>query len=151
MLVLVHRVILLVALAPLGCVNDYLVRGSDTSTGTDTGSTSDTGSTTVEDPTTGGGMGDTTMGGMGDTTSPGMGDTGDAFTCEPCTADAECGDEWDLCVELDEIGPRCLYSCPEAGCPMELTCRDVLSIDGVAAMQCAPMNGVCAGDGTSSQ
>jgi hypothetical protein len=135
MLVPVQRALVLVVLAA-GCVNDYRVRGDDTS--------SSSGSTSHGDTTTTSATGDTTKAGMGDTTHAGMGDaTAGDFTCEPCTADDQCGDEWDLCVSLDEIGPHCLISCPEAGCPDGLTCRLVMSVEGVSAMQCSPGSSAC--------
>ncbi|HWB75283.1 MAG TPA: hypothetical protein VG755_10010 [Nannocystaceae bacterium] len=131
-----HRVLLVVVLAA-ACVNDYRVRG-DESSSSSSGSTSTAGDTTTS---TGG---DTTQGGMGDTTHVGMGDaTAGDFTCEPCTADDQCGDDWDLCVSLDEVGPHCLISCPEAGCPDGTTCRMVMSVDGVTLMQCSPGSSAC--------
>lgn len=135
MLVLVHRVSFVVVLAA-GCVNDYRVRADESSSGS---------TSTAGDTTTTSASGDTTSGGMGDTTHAGMGDaTAGDFTCEPCTADDQCGDDWDLCVSLDEVGPHCLISCPEAGCPAGTTCRAVMSVDGVTLMQCSPGSSACA-------
>ncbi len=138
--------VVLVVVVGSGCVNDQLVRGGDTGSSSSSGDGTTTGcrdpgcggTTLATDGTTQPSDGGTTTG-TGDTTHVGMGDeTGNAFTCEPCTADTECGDDYDNCVGLDELGPRCLFACPEAGCPDDMQCRSVMSVDGVLAMQCAP-------------
>ncbi|MBC8073466.1 MAG: hypothetical protein IAG13_34415, partial [Deltaproteobacteria bacterium] len=93
------------------------------------------------------GCGDTTKAdgtGSGDTAA----ETGGAFMCIPCAGDAECGDDFDNCVSFDELGALCLFACPEAGCPSGSICRDVISVERTAAMQCAPTAGTCDPIGT---
>jgi hypothetical protein len=123
---------LLVACA-LACVNDYVVRNED-------------GAGEGDSTTDGTGAGDPTGGDGGDPDGAGMGDEAAPYECLPCESDAECGDAWDNCVMLDEVGPRCLFACPESGCPDALECRPTLSVDGVMAMQCAPSVVDCAAD-----
>jgi hypothetical protein len=153
----VRRVLLLSSFA-LGCVNDYVVRddaGDETgsTTGPSTGGTSENEASATPDPDTGTGtgtgtgtdtLGDEASGSGGDPSSGGGGDT-DApqFTCEPCTADDQCGDDFDNCVDLGDAGPRCVFSCPEAGCPPDLDCAATTSLDGTMAVQCVPVAPMC--------
>jgi hypothetical protein len=125
---------LLAALSLVACVNDYVVRkGGDGAAeqGGDDESSSTSACDTDECDTSG------TTTGHGD-------DGGPQVSCEPCEADADCGDAYDNCVNVDVIGQRCLISCPEAGCPEGSTCRSTISVDQVALMQCVPQAGACA-------
>lgn len=128
-----------------GCVNDYVV-GDDETAADATEGTGDAGSGTAQGDTTKGSAGDDSSGagtGPADPTATG-GDTGaSAFTCEPCTTDTECGDEYDNCVDLGDVGPRCLISCPEAGCGPGMDCMDATSIDGFVVPQCVPLSPAC--------
>lgn len=152
----------------LGCVNDYVVRDDDGATsiasddetttmatgpgddesGTSlgmtqgTGSADDTSAGTVPDP--GPSSDDSSDASAGDPSTGGAGDTGtQQFNCEPCTADDQCGDDFDNCVDLDGDGLRCVFSCPEAGCPPDLDCAATTSVDGVMAVQCVPVAPMC--------
>ena len=107
-------------LASPACVNDYVVRDEE-------GAEQGEGTTCALDDC-----------GQGDTAAEGT-----AFECLRCESDLECGDAWDNCVTLDELGPRCLFACPEAGCPAGMNCRLVTSVDQAMVMQCAPQAGVC--------
>jgi hypothetical protein len=157
----VRIVLLTLALSAAGCVNDYLVGeggvgsstgapgSSSSSAGTDHGS-SEAGSCADACGESTKADGDGT--GHGDTT---VGDTDGAFTCIACASDAECGGDYDNCSTFDMLGAVCVFACPEGGCPSGSSCRSVLSVDGVTAMQCAPMAGTCdpigtddGGDGT---
>lgn len=152
----VRRVVWL-GLFALGCVNDYVVRDED---GAGSGATTDASGTgsgsgtegasadassagMIPDPDTG--PGDATdTGDGGDPSTGGAGDTSaEPFTCEPCTADDECGDDFDHCVDLGAAGPRCVFACPEAGCPPELDCATTTSVDGVMSVQCVPVAPMC--------
>lgn len=150
----VTRVLWLSSFA-LGCVNDYVVRddegamsvasdGATVTGGTGTGSGTDGGSTsgTIPDPDTGT-LGDES-GSAGDPSSSGAGDTGvPQFTCEPCTADDQCGDDFDHCVDLGADGLRCVFACPEGGCPPDLDCGATTSVDGAMSVQCVPVAPMC--------
>jgi hypothetical protein len=123
MLTVVRSAVVLGLVAVVGCVNNYVVRDPD-----------DDGDTTADCPMDTCGKGDA------------AGDDGSgAFTCEPCENDVECGDQWDNCVSLDELGLHCLTACPEAGCAEGHDCRNTLSADGVQAMQCVPHMPMCGG------
>lgn len=139
--------IVLLAALPVGCVNDYVV-GDDETAGnaTDgTGGVGDTGSGTAQgDTSKGTDVGDSTGGtGQADPTATGGDTSASTFTCEPCTADNECGDEYDNCVDLGDVGPRCLISCPEAGCGPGMDCMDATSVDGFVVPQCVPLSPAC--------
>jgi hypothetical protein len=111
--------------------------GSDTESGTDVTSADETSGGTIPDPDSGTpGTGDPSTGGVGDTGVP-------QFTCEPCTADDQCGDDFDHCVDLGDAGPRCVFSCPEAGCPPDLDCAATTSLDGAMSVQCVPVAPMC--------
>ena len=66
-----------------------------------------------------------------------------AKTCEPCSADVQCGGDTDLCAPLDgdEV---CLAACGEGGmCGDGSSCTDVTSVDGLTMQQCVPDSGMC--------
>ncbi len=133
MLGVVRTAGLLVSLCVVACVNDYVVRkGGDGGGGDGDDNASSTTACETDD-----------CGSTSSTTAHGD-DGGPQVPCEPCEADVECGDNWDNCVSIDEIGQRCLISCPEAGCPEGSQCRATVSVDQVAAMQCVPLAGACA-------
>lgn len=110
---------------------------------------------TTPDTTPGDGSEDTSAGDgadeVGGETEPGTttggeggGESGTTgFACEPCTADAECGDALDNCVDLGGVGLRCLTACPEGGCTRGLDCADTVSVDGVVRAQCVPQAPSC--------
>lgn len=127
------RVAVLLSLCVVACVNDYVVRKGDDEAADDGDGNGDGSSTTQCE----------TDGCDGSTTAHGD-DGGPQVPCDPCEADAECGDDWDNCVNVDVIGRRCLISCPEAGCPDGSVCRATISVDEVEAMQCVPQMGACA-------
>ncbi|MCC6625701.1 MAG: hypothetical protein IT385_30985 [Deltaproteobacteria bacterium] len=70
----------------------------------------------------------------------------DEHLCEPCLGDRSCvgrDGATNLCVALDD-GPVCAIACGSDGaCPSGYACRDVTSVDGVAARQCVPEGGAC--------
>lgn len=144
----VAALVLLAAQPAAGCVNDYVV-GDDETAGnaTDgTGGLGDTGSGSAQGDTTKGTAGDDTSGadtGQADPTATGGDTASSPFTCEPCTADTECGDAYDNCVDLGDVGPRCLISCPEAGCGPGMDCTDATSVDGFVVPQCVPLSPAC--------
>ena len=149
-----HRGALLLLLLGSGCVNDYVVRddAGDTSTST---ATTDRGDSSGA--STGGGgdhggtaMGDATQAGTAasdgsDSGGGSLGDTtgGSPFSCQSCSADTQCGDDFDNCVDLGAVGPRCVISCPEAGCGQAFDCALVVSVDGVELAQCVPLDPQC--------
>ncbi len=141
----IAAIVLPAALAIGGCVNDYVV-GDDTAAGDATDGTGDTGSGTAQGDTSKGTAGDDSSGagtGTGDPTATGGDTSASAYTCEPCTTDTECGDEYDNCVDLGDVGPRCLISCPEAGCGPGMDCMDATSVDGFVVPQCVPLSPDC--------
>ncbi len=78
------------------------------------------------------------------------GDTrGGAGICEPCSADVQCGEDNDHCVQL-AAGSFCSTACGD-GCDDGYTCSEnpVTSVDGAAAQQCMPDDGACGGGGDS--
>jgi hypothetical protein len=122
---------LLACLSIVACVNDYVVRNGSDADGDGNASTTACDTDDCDASSSG------TTTGHGD-------DGGPQVSCEPCEADAECGDAYDNCVSVDVIGQRCLISCPEAGCPEGSVCRSTISVDQVALMQCVPQAGACA-------
>ncbi|HUJ63355.1 MAG TPA: hypothetical protein VLX92_32875 [Kofleriaceae bacterium] len=67
-----------------------------------------------------------------------------AGLCQPCSADAQCGDG-NECVYVGDLGDTyCLSSC-DAGCADGYTCSSdvIYSVDGAAANQCVPQSGSC--------
>ncbi|MCA9547682.1 MAG: putative metal-binding motif-containing protein, partial [Myxococcales bacterium] len=65
--------------------------------------------------------------------------------CEPCGADAECGDEADRCLPIGR-GDYCAKDCTEAPCPEGYVCSDIQAMDGGDPLkQCLPESGLCAG------
>lgn len=119
-----RAIAIVTALGAGGCVNNYVVRDGEDEAADDEGGSS----TTCEKDTCGQGDGAA---------------EGDPFVCMPCESDLECGDDWDNCVALDEIGSHCLFACPETGCPAGYNCRITRSVDQVEAMQCTPHVSMC--------
>ncbi len=83
-------------------------------------------------------------------THPGDG-RGGASLCEPCSADVQCGEDDDHCVQL-AAGSFCSTDC-DAGCETGYSCstNPVTSVDGAAARQCMPNDGACGGGGDSCE
>lgn len=127
-----------------GCAGDGIASkgGGDASGsggGDGDGSDGNGTTTTIGDPgTTTGASGD---GGTAATTGGPVG----AGPCTPCTADSECGGDYDGCVELVVGDPRCLAVCKEqpAPCGEGFTCMATVSVDGAMVMQCVPDAGQC--------
>jgi hypothetical protein len=73
------------------------------------------------------------------------GGTGELPICAPCSADAQCGGEDDLCVPLGAANDGfCGSDCDTAeDCDADFACEPVESKDGVVAKQCVPVSGEC--------
>lgn len=65
--------------------------------------------------------------------------------CDPCSADAQCGTDDDLCVPLGpESDGYCGTDCgTDTDCDADFTCEPVESKDGMVAKQCVPVSGIC--------
>lgn len=160
------------SLAAAGCVNDYLygegamgtsttaasdeatdastTAGADASTG-EGASGSD--STTAEGGSSGSSSSSSSGGNSGDSdpTASTIGDGGASSSggdatlelCQgPCDANAMCGAEPDLCVDLTEGNPVCLRDCGRA-CPDGFTCQMRVSVEGPSGEQCVPDGNIC--------
>lgn len=70
---------------------------------------------------------------------------GGAGSCEPCSADVQCGAADDLCAPVGTTGDTfCLETCESnVDCGEGNACVVVESVGGVGAKQCAPTDGVC--------
>ncbi len=67
--------------------------------------------------------------------------------CEPCTADAQCGNQGDNCVYFDG-DHHCFQACSsDTDCPTDYYCSitEFTSIDGAKARQCIPEDYQCNG------
>jgi hypothetical protein len=73
---------------------------------------------------------------------------GGAGLCEPCSADAQCGEAGDLCTVVGSEGETvCLTACETSEeCEAEFGCVEVTSVDGTSARQCTPQSGTCEDD-----
>lgn len=73
---------------------------------------------------------------------------GGGAPCEPCSADAQCGAEPDLCSMVGSEGETvCLTACETSDeCEDGFSCLEVTSVDGASARQCVPQSGTCDGD-----
>jgi hypothetical protein len=69
-----------------------------------------------------------------------------AGACQPCSYDAQCGDEDDLCLQFGVDQRACGQACsgPE-GCPAGLQCsaNALVSVEGASGRQCIPEVGAC--------
>ncbi|MCR9161961.1 MAG: hypothetical protein ACE37F_26265 [Nannocystaceae bacterium] len=157
-------------LVAAGCVNDYVrgelgeggstaavdmprtTGGASTSgaSGMSEASAGGEGSTDASSSSssTGGGSGDvptSSAGGDGSGASSSSGEAPHFELCGgPCDADAQCGLEPDLCVQLTRGAEgRCLRRCGR-GCPEGYTCLERTSVEGASAEQCVPDDNMCA-------
>jgi hypothetical protein len=73
---------------------------------------------------------------------------GGAGLCEPCSADAQCGEADDLCAVVGSEGETvCLAGCATSDeCEATFSCIEVTSVDGASARQCVPQSGTCEDD-----
>ncbi|HEY3354663.1 MAG TPA: phospholipase D-like domain-containing protein [Polyangia bacterium] len=61
------------------------------------------------------------------------------FLCQPCGADADCGDPANRCLDLSQGGVACGIDCTSASCPTGFLCA---TITGGGA-NCVPASGAC--------
>ncbi len=62
------------------------------------------------------------------------------YLCDPCATDDDCGDEYNVCLKLGEMGNYCLTPCNDDGdCPVGYGCKDV-SADSEFG-NCVPLGG----------
>ena len=80
--------------------------------------------------------------GDGDPSGDSAGDPPFELCQGPCVANAMCGAEPDLCVELTEGDPVCLRACGRA-CPDGFTCQMRASVEGSSGEQCVPDGNIC--------
>lgn len=137
------------------CVNNYVVddprtdstgqgsEGSRTDEGTADQGSADQGPTSDSDHADG--SGDSGTGGSTGESGTGSTSGGPLEACQPCVADAECGGEFDLCVDLG-TGPVCLRVCtePPRECSPGFSCMPATSVEGAEVPQCVPETGRCA-------
>lgn len=110
--------------------------GTGSTTGGSDASSSSSGSVSGEsDPTATMGDGDGSNGSSG-------GETSGELCQGPCDANAMCGADPDLCVELTEGDPVCLRACGR-GCPDGFDCMMRTSVEGGSAEQCVPDGNIC--------
>lgn len=157
----VRTAIAVILLVSAGCVNNYVIDGSETggevlsdgdgTTGLDpSGDPGDDGETTgsggmgAEGTSTGPATGDMPTTGAEDGSGngdPGDGgsDTGPLGMCDPCDGDRACGDGRG-CVDLGGDAPVCLDPCTEMRppCAGAATCEAVTTVDRAPRMLCMP-------------
>lgn len=168
---------LLLIVASPACVNNYVVDsggGSADSQGAatvadtamldpDSNTAADTVASTAAD---GDASGDTTLPDSGSTGTNTSGDTmgeapntrgddsdgsatGDPLeACQPCESSAQCGDAFDLCVQVADPSV-CLRNClePPEECSPGFECMERESVDGMMGAMCVPAGGACPGQG----
>lgn len=69
-----------------------------------------------------------------------------AGPCQPCSYDAQCGGEDDLCLLHGTEQRACGKACSsDSDCAVGLACSEdeVVSVDGASARQCTPEAGMC--------
>jgi hypothetical protein len=69
-----------------------------------------------------------------------------AGPCEPCSYDAQCGDEDDLCLQLGVDQRACGQACSgPQDCSAGLVCSpdELVSVEGASGRQCIPEVGAC--------
>ncbi len=76
------------------------------------------------------------------------GGAGGLGTCEPCSADVQCGGPDDLCVPIGpEHAGHCATDCDvDRDCDADFACEPVESVDGAVAKQCVPVADMCEPD-----